>query len=157
MSNSFAIPGLWPTRLLSPWDFPGKNTGVGCHFLPQRIFLTQRLKPSLLNGQADSLPLSHDDQISNSIWFYLCKVPRIVKFIESEGNTGRCQRLEVRCEEGEWWLGVWWGHSFCLGKWTIQMDDGVRCPTMWMYLMPLNCTVKYGWNSMLYIVWLLPQ
>ena len=23
------------TRLLRPWDFPGKNTGVGCHFLPQ--------------------------------------------------------------------------------------------------------------------------
>ena len=26
---------LWPTRVLSPWDFPGKNTGVGCHFLLQ--------------------------------------------------------------------------------------------------------------------------
>ena len=24
-----------PTRLLRPWDSPGKNTGVGCHFLPQ--------------------------------------------------------------------------------------------------------------------------
>ena len=24
-----------PTRLPSPWDSPGKNTGVGCHFLPQ--------------------------------------------------------------------------------------------------------------------------
>ena len=22
------------TRLLCPWDFPGKDTGVGCHFLP---------------------------------------------------------------------------------------------------------------------------
>ena len=27
--------GLQPTRLLHPWDSPGKNTGVGCHFLPQ--------------------------------------------------------------------------------------------------------------------------
>ena len=27
--------GLWLTRLLCPWDFPGKNTGVGCHFLLQ--------------------------------------------------------------------------------------------------------------------------
>ena len=27
--------------LLCPWDLPGKNTGVGCHFLLQRIFLTQ--------------------------------------------------------------------------------------------------------------------
>ena len=24
-----------PTRLLCPWESPGKNTGVGCHFLPQ--------------------------------------------------------------------------------------------------------------------------
>ena len=30
-----------PTRLLCPWDSPGKNTGVGCHFLPQGIFPTQ--------------------------------------------------------------------------------------------------------------------
>ena len=27
--------GLKPTRLLRPWDSPGKNTGVGCHFLLQ--------------------------------------------------------------------------------------------------------------------------
>ena len=27
--------GLEPTRLLCPWDSPGKNTGVGCHFLLQ--------------------------------------------------------------------------------------------------------------------------
>ena len=27
--------GLWPTRLLCPWDSSGKNTGVGCHFLLQ--------------------------------------------------------------------------------------------------------------------------
>ena len=25
--------GLQPTRVLCPWDFPGKNTGVGCHCL----------------------------------------------------------------------------------------------------------------------------
>ena len=25
--------GLWPSRRLCPWDFPGKSTGVGCHCL----------------------------------------------------------------------------------------------------------------------------
>ena len=30
-----------PTRLLHPQDSPGKNTGMGCHFLLQGIFLTQ--------------------------------------------------------------------------------------------------------------------
>ena len=33
--------GLEPARLLCPWNFPGKNTGVGCHFLLQGIFPTQ--------------------------------------------------------------------------------------------------------------------
>ena len=40
--------GLSPTRLLCPWNFPGKNTGVGCHFLFQRIFLTQRSNAGFL-------------------------------------------------------------------------------------------------------------
>ena len=43
-------------------DFPGKNTGVGCHFFLQGIFLTQGSKLSLLSllhGPVDSLPLSH--------------------------------------------------------------------------------------------------
>ena len=38
-----------PTGLLCPWDSPGKNTGVGCHFLLQGIFLTQGLNPGLLH------------------------------------------------------------------------------------------------------------
>ena len=33
MSNSLQPHGLYPTRLLCPWDSPGKNTGVGCHDL----------------------------------------------------------------------------------------------------------------------------
>ena len=31
-------PPLLQPRGLQPWDFPGKNTGVGCHFLLQGIF-----------------------------------------------------------------------------------------------------------------------
>ena len=50
---------LQPARLLCPWNFPGKNTGVGCRFLVQRIFPTQGLNPHLLRWQAGSLPLSH--------------------------------------------------------------------------------------------------
>ena len=39
--------GLGPAKLLCLWDFPGKTTGVGCHFLLQGIFLTERLNPSV--------------------------------------------------------------------------------------------------------------
>ena len=35
MSNSLWPHGLQPTRVLWPWGFPGKNTEVGCHYLPQ--------------------------------------------------------------------------------------------------------------------------
>ena len=45
--------------LLCPWDFPGKNTGLGCHFLLQGIFLNQRLNLHLWHWQVDSLPLSY--------------------------------------------------------------------------------------------------
>ena len=31
VSDSSQPHGLQPTRLLRPWDFPGKRTGVGCH------------------------------------------------------------------------------------------------------------------------------
>ena len=41
--------GLEPTRILCPWDSPGKNTGVGGHTLLQGIFLTQGLIPCLLS------------------------------------------------------------------------------------------------------------
>ena len=52
----------WSSRLHCPWDFPGKNTGSGCHFLLQSIFPTQRGNPHLLHllhWQAASLRLSH--------------------------------------------------------------------------------------------------
>ena len=35
VSDSVRPHGLQPSRLLCPWDSPGKNTGVGCHFLLQ--------------------------------------------------------------------------------------------------------------------------
>ena len=37
MSDSVWPHRRQPTRLPHPWDSPGKNTGVGCHFLLQRM------------------------------------------------------------------------------------------------------------------------
>ena len=53
MSDSLSTPC---TRLLHPWDSPGKSTRVGCHFLLQGIFPTQGLNPGLPTLQADALP-----------------------------------------------------------------------------------------------------
>ena len=59
VSHSLQPYELQPTRLRCLWDCPGKNTGVGCHFLLQRIFLTQGSNLHLPHWQADSLPLNH--------------------------------------------------------------------------------------------------
>ena len=56
MSSSLWPHGLWPTRLLCPWDFPGKSTGVSCHALLKGIFLTQGSSPVYPALQPDSLP-----------------------------------------------------------------------------------------------------
>ena len=38
VSDSLQPHGLWPARLLCPWDSPGKNTEAGCHALLQTVF-----------------------------------------------------------------------------------------------------------------------
>ena len=56
----FMIPWIVAHQTLCPWNFPGKNTGVGYHFLLQGIFSTQGLNLRLLcflHWQVDSLPL----------------------------------------------------------------------------------------------------
>ena len=50
VSDSSRPHGLQPTRLLHPWDFPGKGTGVGCHRRGKSFFL---LKSSTLLYQGD--------------------------------------------------------------------------------------------------------
>ena len=49
VADSLWPRGLEPARLLCLWDYPGKSTGVGCHFLLQGIFLTQGLNWDLLH------------------------------------------------------------------------------------------------------------
>ena len=56
--------------LLCPWDFPGKNTGVGCQFLLQDIFPTQGSNPHLLNWQVDSLPLTTREALIYTLQYY---------------------------------------------------------------------------------------
>ena len=51
VSDSLQPHGLQPTRVLCPWDFPGKNTGVGCHLLFQGS-----LPNPMIGEVVDSLP-----------------------------------------------------------------------------------------------------
>ena len=70
--NCFIVSSLISPCVLSPFqlfvapgNFPGKTTGVSCHFLLQRIFPTQKQNLSLLHllhWQADSLPLASPEK-----------------------------------------------------------------------------------------------
>ena len=61
VSDTLQPHGMWPARPLCSWDFPGKNTGVGCHSLLEGIFPTQESNLHLwhlLHWQVGSLPLA---------------------------------------------------------------------------------------------------
>ena len=49
MSDSWQLYGLLASRLLCPWDSPGKHTGVGCHAVPQGILPIKGLSLCLLH------------------------------------------------------------------------------------------------------------
>ena len=55
--------GLQPTRLFHLWNFPGKNTGVGCHFLFQGFFPTQGLNLGLPHCRQSLYRLSHQGSL----------------------------------------------------------------------------------------------
>ena len=57
--------GLQPTRYLEPRNFPGKSTGVGCHFLPQGFFLTQGSNPDLSHCRHMLYHLNH---LGSPLW-----------------------------------------------------------------------------------------
>src|SRR5574337_897971 len=67
MSDSVQSHRRQPTRLPSPWDSPGKNTGVGCHFLLQCMKVKSEREvaqscPTLcdpMNHSTPSLPVHH--------------------------------------------------------------------------------------------------
>ena len=60
MPDSLQPCGLYMARLLGLWDFPGKNTGMGCCALLQGIFMTQGSNPNhlcLIHLQMGSISL----------------------------------------------------------------------------------------------------
>ena len=83
VSHSFGSHALQPTRLLCPWDSPGKNTGVGCHSLLQGIFPTQESNLGLLHCRQIPYHLSHQGRPPSpkgmmlqkySDWYYSTKL-----------------------------------------------------------------------------------
>ena len=69
VSDSSQPHGLQPTRLLHPWDFPGKSTGVGCHVIS--LFLTiiefWPLRPQIFKAIATMSPTQSTSYYNTSM------------------------------------------------------------------------------------------
>ena len=93
MSNSLRPYGLQPARLLCPWDFPDKNTGVGCLAFLQGIFLTQGLNPGLLHCRQVLEPWAATMNSFQASWieeaglFFWCMVSATLKFQWDGANS----------------------------------------------------------------------
>ena len=109
----FSVTQLCPTvccpmecRPLCPWHFPGKNTGVGCHFLLPGIFPTQGSNPRflhLLHWQADSLtvvPPKSVIQLSMDIYLFFFKILFPYRLSQNTEQISQCYTL------GPCWLSI---------------------------------------------------
>ena len=97
MSRSLQPHGLQPTRVLHPWNSPGKNTGVDCHFLFQGIFPTQESNPRLLrllHWQVVSLPLPLPVRL-----LVINQVTKIL-IIKFDRIARTCKQPKCPCVEG---------------------------------------------------------
>ena len=79
VSDSLRPHGLYPTRLLCPWNSPGQSTGVGSHSLLQGILPTQGLNPGLLHCGWILYCLSHQGS------------PRILEWVAYPFSRGSSQ------------------------------------------------------------------
>ena len=94
--------GLEPARHLCPWNFLGKNTVVGCHFLLQGIFPTQGSNRGLLHCRQILYQLSYEGSPVTSLVFAnpVFVVSVIWSHLFVELNYIRCKPLElnyIRC------------------------------------------------------------
>ena len=87
VSDSCRPHGLQPTRLLHPWDFPGKSTGVGCH--------------CLLQGHS---PWGHKElDMTEQLHFYFS----FSCIGEGNGNPLQCSCLENPRDGRAWWAAIY--------------------------------------------------
>ena len=134
MSGSVRPHRQQPTRLSPPWDSPGKNTGVGCHFLLLRMKVKSESEvaqscPTLSNPVDCSLPGSSVHGIfqarvlewgaiafSESSFLDCSKQPTLLGDTDSGGGCTRVQ------EEHIWELSVLSAPFCCQSKTALKKE-----------------------------------
>ena len=125
MSDSLHPHALLPARFLSPWNFPGKNTGLGTCFLLQGIFPTQGSNLSLPHCRQILYHLRHQGSPRKLEW---------VAYLFSRGSSCPRYWTDVSCLEGGLftsWATLYWYYFCCwfcfdlivshFGLWTLWM------------------------------------
>ena len=164
MADSLQPHGLKSARFLCPWNFPGKNTGVDCHFLLQGIFLTQWLNLCLLLWQANSLPQSH--QWRPYYWLYnTCVLSHFshVWLCVTPWTVAQQAPLPMGFSRQEYWQGLSClpsrgsyqprdqthvSHVFCIGRPVLYHWHHLGSPyNTWKWKSLLCLTLYSPWNS----------
>ena len=126
------------TRFFCPWNFPGKNSGVGCHFLLQGFFPTQGSNLRLLHWQVDSLWL---ERLRYNLWYSDLKCT-------AGWNFFFLDEFLYTCHQASWSWGkrVSWGY-FLFAVSLAAEHHSKACRLQWPHLRVehgLSCSVASG-------------
>ena len=101
---SGSLYGMGPARLLCPWDSPGKNTGVSCHFLLQGIFPTPGTNTGLPHCRQILCHLSH--------W--------LSRWLKASGSVVKESACRCR-KQRRHWFDPWVGKIPWRRKWLLTL------------------------------------
>ena len=100
VSDSLWPHGLQPTRLLCPWDFPGKSTGVGCHIQYSWAFLLAQMVKNLPAMQQTRVrSLGREDPLEKDMAPHSSTLAWRIPWIE---EPGRLQSMGSRRVRHDW-------------------------------------------------------
>ena len=121
--------GLQPTRLLRPWDFPGKSTGVGCHCL---LLLT-----------AESQAMLWTECVLRSSYVEIV-IPTVMR---STGGP-RGNPFQYSCLENSMDRGAWQAHEVTVGHQWVTNVMVLRCGAVERWFSHKGGTLMNGMNAL---------
>ena len=127
---------------LSPWNFPGKSTGVGCHFLLQGIFPTQGSNWGLPHCRQMLYHLSHQGSLGDQPWQHIKKQRHYLT------NTGpHSQSYGFSYSHVEMWelnhKEIWAPRNWCF--WTVVLEKTLENPLDSKEIQPVHPKGNQSW------------
>ena len=150
MSDSVRRHRWQPTRLPRPWDSPGKNTGVGCHFLLQFVKVKSEREvaqswPTLSDPMDCSLPGSSIHGIFQA---------RVLEWGAIAFFNIYLAHCNLKCREMQCFVSLWETSLEKCEQWLLS-SHGIADNRVWASLLCfVNCHPKFGsgicmWNYFL--------